>query len=171
MIASKLKLNPDKISFLLIGTKSQWDKFKKYFPTKLLDQDVTPTDFAQNLGVEFDKDFNFKKHTSIVCRSCYYHIRDLCRLRRCLTAAVTKTIATSLSKSRNKKAAERSELLGQGCDPFSTILQCLLKSPHLLPVQFRIKYKICTLTYKIMHKCQPVYLHNHDNPFNPFHAK
>ena len=54
MIASKLKLNSDKTEFILIGTKSQRDKFKKYFPTKLLDQDVTSTDSARNLGVEFD---------------------------------------------------------------------------------------------------------------------
>ena len=104
MIASKLKLNPDKTEFigLLIGTKAQRDNFKKYFPIKLLDQDVTPTDLARKLGVEFDKDFIFKKHRPIskVCRSCYYHIRDLRRLRRCLTAAVTKTIATSLVSSK-----------------------------------------------------------------------
>ena len=85
---------------MLIDTKSQRDKFKKFFPRKLLDQDVTPTDSAQNLGVEFDKDFNFKKHISKVCRSCYYHIRDLRRLRRCSTATVTKTIATSLVSSK-----------------------------------------------------------------------
>ena len=48
LIARKLKLNPDKTEFILIGTKSQRDKFKKYFLTKLLDQDVTPTDSAQN---------------------------------------------------------------------------------------------------------------------------
>ena len=46
MIASKLKLNPDKTEFILIGTKAR-DKFKKYFPTKLLDRDVTPTDSAR----------------------------------------------------------------------------------------------------------------------------
>ena len=85
MKASKLKLNPDKTEFILIGTKAQRDKFKKYFPTKLFDQDVTPTDSARNLRVKFDKDFNLKKHLSKVCRSCYYHIRDLRRLRRCLT--------------------------------------------------------------------------------------
>ena len=100
MIASKLKLNPDKTAFILIGTKTQQDKFKKFYPTKLLDQDVTPTDSARNLGVEFDKDFNFKKHISKVCRSCYYHIRDLRCLRRCLTATVTKAIATSLVSSK-----------------------------------------------------------------------
>ena len=73
MTASKLKLNPDKTEFILIGTKSQRDKFKKYFLTKSLDQDVTTTDSARNLGVEFDKDFNFKKHISKVCGACYYH--------------------------------------------------------------------------------------------------
>ena len=100
MIASKLKLNSDKTEFILVGTKSQRDKFKKYFSTKLLEQDVTPTDSARNLGVEFDKDFNFKKHISKVCRSCYNHIGDLRRLRRCLTAAVTRTISTSLVSSK-----------------------------------------------------------------------
>ena len=58
MIAGKLQLNPDKTEFILIGTKSQRDKIKKYPPTKLLDQDVTPSDSARNLGVEFDKDLN-----------------------------------------------------------------------------------------------------------------
>ena len=73
MIASKLKWNSDKTEFILIVTKSQRKFFKKYFPTKLLDQDVTPTDSARNLGVEFDKDFYFKKHISKAYRSCYYH--------------------------------------------------------------------------------------------------
>ena len=100
MIASKLKLNSDKTEFILIGTKAQRDKFKKYFSTKLLEQDVTPTDSARNLGVEFDKDFNFKKHISKDCRSCYNHIGDLRRLRRCLTVAVTRTISTSFVSSK-----------------------------------------------------------------------
>ena len=42
----------------------------------------------------------------------------------------------------------------------------LLKSLHWLPVQYRIKYKIYTLTYKVIHKCQPVYLHNLHKPLN-----
>ena len=78
MIASKLKLNPVKTEFILIGTKSQQDKLKKYFPTKLLDQGVTPTELARNLGVEFDKDFNFKKHISKICRACIYVICAAC---------------------------------------------------------------------------------------------
>ena len=182
MIASKLKLNSDKTEFILIGTKAQRDKFKKYFPTKLLDQDVTPTDSARNLGVEFDKDFNFKKHISKVCR-CYYHIRDLRRLRRCLTAAVTKTIATSLVSSKldycnsilyNIPNREINKVQSvQNClarvvtrSPRFCSVTPLLKSLHWLPVQFRIKHKICTLTYKVIHSCQPVNLNNLLKPLN-----
>ena len=166
MIASKLKLNPDKTEFILIGTKAQRDKFKKYFPTKWegwKDQDVTQTDSAQNLGVEFDKDS---------CRSCYYHIPDLHRLRRCLTAAMTKTIATSLVSSKldycnsvlykilNREIVSRS--------PRFYRVTPLLKSLLWLPVQFRIKHRIslCTLTYKVIHSCQPVHLHNLLKPLN-----
>ena len=46
---------------------------QEIFPQNILDQDVTPTDSAGNLGVEYDKDFDFKKHISNVCRLCNYH--------------------------------------------------------------------------------------------------
>ena len=155
MIASKL--NRDKTEFLLIGTKSQREKFKKYFPTKLHDQDVTSTDSARNLGVKFDKDFNFKKHSPKVCLSCHYHICDLHRLRRCLTAAATKTIATPLVSSKldycnsipyNIPDCEMNKLQSvQNCLPrvvtrsprFCSVTP-LLKSLHWIPVHFRIKY-------------------------------
>ena len=89
MITSKLKLNSDKTKFILIGTKSQWEQIKKYFPTKLLDQDVT-IDSAQNLGVVFDNDFNFTKHISnVFAHATIIYMPDLRRSRRCLKAAVT----------------------------------------------------------------------------------
>ena len=130
-----------------------------YFATKLLDQDVTATDSARNLGVEFDKDLNFKNFISNVCRSCYYHIRDLRRSRRCLTVAVTKTIAISLVSSMldccnsilyNISNREINKLQSLARVVTRSLRFCsvtaLLKSLHWLPVQLRIKYKICTLT-------------------------
>ena len=75
----------------------------KYFPAKLLDKKITPTDSARNLGVVFDSGLNFRKHISLVCRSCYYHICDLGlrRLRRCLASEVFySTIATALVSSK-----------------------------------------------------------------------
>ena len=105
------------------------------------------------------------------------------RLRRCLTAAVTKTIATSLVSSKldycnyilynisNREINKEQSV--QNClarvvthsRQFSSV-RPLLKSLHWLPVQFRIKHKICTLTYKVIHSYQPVYLHNLLKPSN-----
>ena len=82
MRSSKLKLNPDKTEDLLFGTKLHRKEFMKYSPAKLLDQEITPTDSTRNLGIVFDGGLNFRKHISLVCRSCYYHICDLRRLRR-----------------------------------------------------------------------------------------
>ena len=72
----------------------------KHFPAKLLDQEITPTDSARNFGVVFDDGLNFRKHISLVCRSCYYHIRDLRRLRLCLTSEISKTIAKAPVSSK-----------------------------------------------------------------------
>ena len=79
--SSKLKLNSDKTEFIIIGTKQQRHKPFNHFPLKLLDNDICPSDSVRNLGVVFDSDFSFHKHVSNICKSCFYHIRDLRRIR------------------------------------------------------------------------------------------
>ena len=78
MTGSKLKLNPSKTEFLLIGTILQREKFLNYFPCLLLGQNTNPSTSAKNLGVVFDSSLNFRKHISQTCMACFYHIRDLC---------------------------------------------------------------------------------------------
>ena len=79
---SKLKLNPSKTEFLLIGTKLQREKFLNNFPCLLLGQDTNPSTSAKNLSVLFDSSLNFRKDISQTCRACFYHIRDLRRIRK-----------------------------------------------------------------------------------------
>ena len=92
MSSRKLKLNPDKTDFLLIGSKVQRENFLKCFTTKLLAQEVTPSPSARNLGIVFDSALNFKSHISGISRACSYHIRDMRRIRRFLTPSAAKTI-------------------------------------------------------------------------------
>ena len=93
MTGSKLKLNPRKTEFLLIGTKLQREKFLNNFPCLILGEDINPSASAKNLGVQFDRSFNFRKHISQTYRACYYHIRDLCRIRKSLSLDLAKQIA------------------------------------------------------------------------------
>ena len=82
MSTNKLKLNPDKTEFLLIGNEQQRSNYLSMFPIELLDVKTNPAKFARNLGVIFDKNFTFRSHISVVCNSCFYHMRDLWRIRR-----------------------------------------------------------------------------------------
>jgi len=71
MITNKLKLNPDKIEFILLGNKSQWEKLAVFFPVDILGNVISPTDKARNLGVIFYSDFSFSSHVASICRSCW----------------------------------------------------------------------------------------------------
>ena len=147
----------------------------KHFLAKLLDHEITPTDSTRNFGVVFDGGLNFRKHISLVCRTCYYHIGDLRRLCRCLTSEVSKTIAAALVSSKldycngllyNVTNRELSRLQGvQNClarvvtrSPRFSRTTPLLKSLHWLPVCHRIKLKICWVTHKTLCNNQPIYL-------------
>ena len=82
MTGSKLKLNPSKTEFLLIGIKLRREKILNNFTCLLLGQDTNPSTSAKNLGVLFDSSLIFRKHISQTCRACFYHIRDLRRIRK-----------------------------------------------------------------------------------------
>ena len=100
MAQSKLKLNPSKTEFLLIGSKSQREKFINLFPLAVLDNEMNLADSARNLGVFFDSGLNFRQHISQVSSSCFYHIRDLERIRKSLPLALAKQIAVALVTSK-----------------------------------------------------------------------
>ena len=177
MSARKLKLNPDKTDFLLIGSKVQREKIPKCFQTRLLAQEVTPSSSARNLGIIFDTALNFKSHISGISLACYYHIRDMRGIRRFLTPSVAKTIAASLIGSKldycnsalfNVTEKEISKLqCVQNClarvvtkSPRFCHITPLLKSFHWLPARYRIKFKLCSLTYQALTSGQPVYIRN-----------
>ena len=94
MTGSKLKLNPRKTEFLLIGTKLLHNS-----PCLILGQDTNPSSSTKNLGEVFDSGLNFRKHISQTCSACFYHIRDLRRIRKRLTLDLAKQNAVALVSS------------------------------------------------------------------------
>ena len=50
MSTTKLKLNPDKTEFILIGNERQWNKYLTMFPIELFGVKTNPQNSAQNLG-------------------------------------------------------------------------------------------------------------------------
>ena len=64
MSTNKLQLNPEKTELLLIGNEWQRSKYLSMFPIQLLGVKTYPAKSARNLGVIFDKIFNFRSHIS-----------------------------------------------------------------------------------------------------------
>ena len=175
-----------KTEFIIIGTKQQRHKLSNHFPVKLLDNDITPSDSVRNLGVIFDSDFSFHKHVSNICKSCFYHIRDLCRIRRHIPLSTAKTISNALISSRldycnsllnNIAKQDLSKLERvQNClacvvlraPRFSPSLH-LLKQLHWLPVNYRIQFKLSTLTYLLQYINHLIWLVSCTSPDNSDH--
>ena len=95
-----LKLNPSKTEFMIIGNVTQWKNVAHIFPVELLNQNFAEIDFIRNLGVAFDPVFSFKKHVSNICKSAFYHIRDLKRIRIYSNKSTAISLANALVSSR-----------------------------------------------------------------------
>ena len=114
-------------------------------------------------------------NTFPIFKSCFYHIRDLRRIRRHIPLSTAKTISNALISSRhdycnsliNNIAKQDLSILQrvQNClarvvlraPRFSSSLP-LLKQLHWLPVNYRINSKLSTLTYRALAIHQPPYL-------------
>ena len=112
---------------------------------------------------------------TLICKSCFYHIRDLRRIRRHISISTAKTISTALISSRldycnsllnNIAKRDLAKLQRvQNClarvvlraPRFSPSLP-LLKQLHWLPVSYRINFKLSTLAYRALSTQQPSYL-------------
>ena len=161
--------------FIIIGTKQQRHKLSNHFPVKLLDNDICPSDSVRNLGVVFDSDFSFHKHVSNICKSCFHHIRDLRRIRRHIPLSTAKTMSNALISSRLDYCISLlNNIAKQDLSKLQRVQNCLarvvlraprfsrslplLKQLHWLPVNYRIKFRMSTLTYRALAIHQPPYL-------------
>ena len=70
------------------------------FLIELLGVKTNPAKSARNLSVIFDNNFTFRSHISVVCDSCFYHMRDLRRILSHLDLDSAKLLATALVSSR-----------------------------------------------------------------------
>ena len=180
MSLNKLKLNPNKTEIILIGSKSKKSKLITSLPDSILGEKIDFNDKVRNLGVIFDSDFSFTQHISSVCKSCFYHIRDLSRIRRHLTLSTATSLANALVSSRldycnslfyrltEKELARLQRIQNTLCRIVTRISRYSstsgpMKSLHWLPVKFRILFKINLLTYKALHFGKPIYIKNYLN--------
>ena len=130
---------------------------------------------TKNLGTGFDSAMSLVFHINSICKSEYFHLRNISRIRKCLTMEARKSLVYSLITSRLDYC---NALLGgvpqchlkklqalQNCaarlvtgtrkfDHITPILYHL----HWLPVCQRIKFKLILITFKVFVRKAPQYI-------------
>ena len=163
---NRLSVNPNKTEYLLIGTQQQRSKITdaslSFHGTALV-----PVSSARNLGVVFESDLSFDQHISNVCRSSFYHIRQLRQIRPSLDLNSSIQLANALVSSKldycnslfyglpdtSIKRLQRvqnslARVIFPSLERSDHITPALVKL-HWLPIHKRIKFKIATITFKV----------------------
>ena len=165
MSANFLALNPSKTEFMLFGTPQQLVKLNDVCLSISSDISISPASSVKNLGVVFDKHLSFHEHVTKISQACFFHIRDLRRIRPYLTLETASTIGAALVQSKldycnslllNLPSCEidrlqfvQNSLARAICRRSKyTHVTPILKSLHWLRVKERIVYKTVSLTYK-----------------------
>ena len=178
-----LKLNDEKTEFLAIGTKVQLAK-ADVTSINIGEERIQVSSKARNIGAVFDSDFGLQPHVSAVCRSAYYHLRNIGKIRKYLDKGAAQVAVHALVTSRldnlnsllyglpacqldrlqrvqNMAARIVSRTVMR--DHITPVL-CTL---HWLPIKYRVQFKILTMAYKAMHSEGPAYISDMLVPYNP----
>ena len=178
MFTNKLKLNPDKAEFMLIGNKCHHNKFNSEFPVEIRNNSIPPAAHNKNLGIYIDSDLNFQHHIKNTVKMCNYFISDIRCVRKHLGLDASTALANALLSNRldycnsllnsiPKVHLDRMQRVQNSLarvvtkSTRFTSSKPLLKRLHWLPIASRIDFKIATLTYKAVHLKQPPSLAKH----------
>ena len=91
MLTDKLKLNDDKTEFMLIGIKQQLSKINIDSLTVGI-IDVAPVTVARNFGTWFDSNLNLQGQVHITCKSGFFHLYNIWRIRKYLSQESARTL-------------------------------------------------------------------------------
>ena len=169
-----LKLNEEKTEVILFTSKHGLKSLSNMTVT-VGEQQQLQSSSVRDLGVIYDQHLNMSQHVRSVCRTGYYHLRNIGRIRRYLTQDATKTLVHALVTSRldycnsllyglPANHLAKMQRLQNACARVITRtgrrshITPVLKELHWLPVHRRIEYKILSHTYRAIHNQSPVYL-------------
>ena len=124
---------------------------------------VRVTHSVRNLGVQVEAEMPMESHVTAVCRSTIFHLRNISRIRRYLTAAATEQVIRACVTSRldvgnallyrlSLKYIQRkiqnwvARLIG-GAMKYNHATPLLMKM-HWLPIALRVDFKMLLLTHE-----------------------
>ena len=170
-----LKLNDEKTEFMILSKKQC--SMDSPVTIKMGQSTVRSVDKVKNLGVIFDNNLTMECQIANIRKQCFHQIYNIAHIRRYLSHSAIRTLVQANITSRLDYANGLLYGLPQkDLTKLQTVqntaarlivkasrrahITPILLDLHWLPVEYRIRYKILTLTYKSIHQQSPPYLQN-----------
>ena len=182
MLQNNLKLNQDKSELIVMHAKHRLKPSLESI--QVGESSIVPSDSARNIGVIFDSTFSLDSHIIELCKTAFYHLRALSKIRRYLSYDTTKVLINAFVISRldncnslmyglPKYSIDRVQHVFNCAAKLKTLskkydhVTPLLIELHWLPVEYRIIFKILLITFKILNGIAPNYLKDLLEPYVP----
>ena len=136
---------------------------------------ITSVNTVRDLGVLLDSSLNLKAHITSVTRSCFFHLRRIRQVKKCLNERCLRVLVQALVISRIDYC--NSILAGLPAvtiHPLTTVLHAAariikdiphrdhitpaMRNLHWLPIPARVTFKLCSLMYNIFSHRAPTYM-------------
>ena len=173
MERNELKLKKEKTDILLIH--SEFRNSPSLDEIILGNEQLTMARTVTNLGIIFDREISFNYQINQLCRTSFFLLRNLFKIRKYLTDEATSKVVHAFvttkleycnhlyfglpkyqvnKMQRVQNTAARLATRSSKHDHITPLLQQL----HWLPVSYRIVFKILLLVYKARHGLCPGYV-------------
>ena len=180
MTSNMLKLNADKTEALLIAPKT---RLKKCILTAVTFESaaIPFSTSVKNLGVYLDSGLTMDSHISNVCKTCYFHLRNIGNIRHLITRDTAALLVRTLILTRidycnsllcgiSNQQLQRFQKIQNHAARIVTRssktshITPILNSLHWLRIKERIDFKILCLTYQSVNHTSPLYLQDLVSP-------
>jgi hypothetical protein len=176
-----LKQNNDKTEVVVFAPPRVKDSLT-VSSVQIGDVDVDARPSAQNLGCVWDQAMDMEAHVSRVCTVCYFHLHNLSAIRGSLTREAAEKLVHAFVTSRLdscnailfnlpkslisklQRVQNTAARIVTRASRYASIT-AILHDLHWLPIQARIEFKICALTWKALHDRAPDYIKEMLTPY------
>ena len=161
MISNRLKLNAEKTQLTVFGTRQQLSKLPVSH-IRVGGSNLAIGKNVMDLGVQLDNQLNMSSHVGSITSSCFYQLRQLRSVRRCLTTDVCQLLVQALIVTRidycnsalygapNTTLVRLQSVLNASAkliarrSKYDHISDYIRDELHWLPITQRIEYKLYT---------------------------
>ena len=176
MTQNFLCLNDDKTEVMVIASNTAHKKLSIPHVT-IGCEEICPVSNVKNLGFIFDNIMNGKKQVSLICKSAWYHLRNIGKMRKYLDRKSTEVLIHAFVSSKldinncllyglPDSLLQRLQVVQNTAArlvvriPKHSHITSTLIDLHWLPIAQRIKLKILMMVFKALNCLAPDYITN-----------